>query len=132
MPVILDDLLEIVQTHLNDHGGEFWKDNKQQLIIYVHEAIRDLQLELNVHGVPLVAKQSNPITVLAGTSDLGVNQPNDIVEPLVLQEKQHGVVEDYEPMVGPRVFLPLTSQPEAELTWWAWSGGKISFVSVGA
>jgi len=132
MPVLLDDLLEIVQTHLNDHGGEFWKDSKQQLIVYVHEAIRDLQLELNIHGVPLVAKQSNPITVLAGASDLGVNQPNDIIEPLVLQEKQHGVAEDYDEMVGPRTFLPLVSQPEAELVWWAWVGGLIKFVSVGA
>src|SRR5207245_2168408 len=108
MPVLLDDLIDTTLFHLNDQGQNFWK--KEQLIPAIHEAIRDLQIELNIHGIPLVDRQSTPITVLAGASDLGVNQPNDIVEPLVLQEKQHGVVEDYDEMVGPRVFLPLISQ----------------------
>src|SRR5438477_4128791 len=126
----LDDVLQTAQTYLNDFGQTFLEKN--YLIQLAKEAIRELQLELNVNGVPLISKQSNPITVLIGSSDLGISQPSDIVEPLVLQEKTHGLNEDYVPMTGPRTFLPLLSQPHNNLVYWSWSGGRIWFPSVGA
>jgi hypothetical protein len=116
--------LNSARTYLNDQNQQIWTD--PILIPFLQEAYKDLLLVLWLNGLPVVREKAASITVPAGSLNLGVNQPADLLEPIWIKERQPGSSEDWIPMIETD-FEP-DWQAENTLRWWTWREEKINFV----
>lgn len=122
---LLSVALEAARTYLNDDAASLWTD--AALLPKAKEAHRELQIKLWRVGSPAVREQSDPITVAAGATDLGVNQPADLLAPFKLQE--FGETESFTDAIDmtEKVYFPNVAKA-AKLIWWSWRKEKILFL----
>ena len=118
-------VLNSARVYLNDINALTWSD--AILMPYLQEAYGELIQELDINQVGVIKTQSQPILVPAGALNLGSDQPTNILEPIMMLERDPGT--DAESFVDMYLvkFLPLVDQ-SAYLTWWAWLGEVIQFV----
>ena len=121
----LGTALITARTYLNDDMGTVWTD--MALIPKAQEAHRELQIKLWNSGSPAVREQSPPILVPAGSTDLGANQPIDMLQPFKLQE--FGVTQAFSDAIDmtEKLFIPNVVLVD-KLIYWVWREEKISFV----
>jgi hypothetical protein len=113
------------RIHLNDINGITWSD--VVLMPILQEAHAELVQELERFSLPVILNQSSIILVTAGSLNLGVNQPANLVDPISMMERIPGsTLDDFEDMVKV-TFLPLENQTQ-ELNYWAWIGENIQFL----
>jgi hypothetical protein len=116
--------IQSARTHLNDINGLTWSD--AILLPFLQVAHGEMVQELDVNGAGVLKYQSSPITVTAGSLNLGANQPSNILEPISMQERDPGTdAESFTDMFKVD-FLPEVDQSQY-LTWWSWNGEIISF-----
>jgi hypothetical protein len=120
--------LATARTLLNDDGATIWTD--AVLLPKLQEAHRELQCALWEAGSPVVREESSALLVMAGQTDLGANQPADLVAPFKLWEASAST-EDWVPMTEVD-FIPLGTATSATLTYWAWRKEKILFLGATA
>jgi len=119
------DALDIARSLLNDDLGTVWPD--AVLLPKIKIAHRELQAKLLLNSIPVIKSQSAIIPVPAGSTDLGTNQPPDLVEPISMKERAPGgSMDDFEDMFEVP-FIPQI-QPDSNLIYWAWIGEKIRFL----
>ena len=109
---------------LNDFGLTSW--TKERLIVHCFQAHRQLQVKLALNGLPIMKEISAVITVLAGATGLGVNQPANLLEPKTLWERAAGSGETFVQMIE-KGWEPESTQVES-LIYWTWRGDLIKFV----
>ena len=121
----VQDALKSARSFLNDDAAITWSD--AVLIPKLQEAHRELVLELELNHIPVVRAVSSIILVPAGSTDLGDNQPADMVEPTDLYERDvGGTMDDFEDMTE-LANLPNVS-PVSSLLYWTWMDERIKFV----
>lgn len=119
------DALNIARSLLNDDAAVQWTD--AVLIPKLQVAHQQLQTKLMLNSIPVTSAESEEITVAIGEVDLGEDQPEDLVEPVDMMEKDVGSPDSsYHPMIEVP-FLPKADQTSS-LVYWAWIGGRIRFV----
>lgn len=126
---LISDVTAAARTLLNDDGASVWDD--ASLLPKVKEAHRELQSKLWIVGSPVVREQSDPITVLTGATDLGANQPADLLAPFDIVEYAAASTPDTAVPMTEKIFLPLVAQATT-LKYWSWRKEKITFVGATA
>jgi hypothetical protein len=130
----MEQVLVTAQTHLNDYQQTFW--TKDLLQVFLAEAHREMQLELQLNGIPVVKKKSAIFTIPAvlPSSSSGETyiptppgQPNDIIIPLECWERPTGdpLQADWDLMIQKSWVPPV--DPVQELIYWNWTGEIIKF-----
>jgi hypothetical protein len=125
-------VLKTAQSHMNDFNQKNW--TKDQLRPFLAEAHRDLQLELQVNGIPVIKRQSVAVTipaiVLATWPGYVImpNQPTNIVEPITCYERPTGdnLNSDWDEMTQ-KSFIP-KQEAVNDLVYWSWIGEVITFL----
>jgi hypothetical protein len=116
--------LATARTLLNDDNATVWTD--PILMPKLQEAHRELQTDLWLVGSPVVREVTAPILVPAGATDLGANQPQDLVAPTALKEAESagGAWVDMTEVS----YIPFDVAKTGKLVYWAWRGEKILFL----
>ena len=132
MSATVSDVLLTAQTYLNDFSQRMWQ--KSLLIQFLKEAHRELQLELQINGIPVIKKKAAVITVPAvnlstWTGELNLpTQPNDIIEPIECWERRTGDTnENNWDLMIQKSWVP-EQQPIEDLVYWNWVGEVIKFL----
>lgn len=120
----IKNVVEEASTMLNDMGLTSW--TKERLIIHCFQAHRQLQVQLALNGLPILKEVSAVIAVAANATDLGVNQPANLLEPKTLWERAAGSSDVFSLMIE-KGWEPETSKG-ASLVYWTWRGDLIKFV----
>ena len=129
----LADVLNTAQSvYLNDANKTKW--TKAQLIPFAQEAQRQLQVQLQLNGIPVIKQQT--FTQLISAINLSTwpgyvvcpNQPTNIIEPIACFERPSGdtLNSDWDKMFE-KSFTPKV-QPVNDLVYWSWIGEKLTFV----
>jgi len=117
--------LATARTLLNDDNATVWTD--PVLIPKLQEAHRELQTDLWLVGSPVVREVTSPILVPANSTDLGTNQPLDLVTPTALKEADSANSTTWEDMTEVN-YIPFNVAKSNKLIYWAWRGEKILFL----
>lgn len=117
--------IQKARAFLNDNNGISWTDSI--LLPLLGVAHSELIQDLDLNSVGVLMYQTPVITVPFGSTDLGSNQPANILDPIAMQEKSPGASNDFFVDMLKVGFLP-EMVPINYLTWWAWSGELIQFV----
>lgn len=110
--------------YLNDLNGVTWTDTI--LMPMLQEAHGELVQELDLNNTGTLKVQSSPITIAIGETDLGNNQPSNIINPISIMEGNVG--DDPSLFLGmvKLDFVPnLIGSPW--LTYWSWVGERVKF-----
>jgi hypothetical protein len=120
--------LATARTLLNDDNATVWTD--PILLPKLQEAHRELQTDLWLVGSPVVREVTIPILVSQGNTDLGANQPLDLVSPTALKEAESadGTWVDMTEVN----YIPFDVAKTSKLVYWAWRGEKIRFLGATA
>lgn len=132
---LLDNVIQMAMTYLNDFGQKFW--TKEQMQAFVAEAHREMQLELQINGIPVIKKKSAIATIPQinlSTWTGEVTWPNqsttlsDLVEPIECWERPTGdtLESDWDLMIQ-KSWVP-EAQPVNDLVYWNWVGEQIKFL----
>jgi len=135
MSATVQQVLLTAQTFLNDFGQKNWvKENLQQ---FLAEAHRDLQLQLQLNGIPVIKKKSTIATIpIVGLSPYTgpVQWPEqstalaDLIQPLECWERPTGsTLESDWNLMTPKSFLP-AMDPVQDLIYWSWMEEQILFI----
>lgn len=119
------DALKIARSLLNDNLAITWSDATLMPLLQV--AHGELLLDLRLNEIPVVQETSTTITVLAGATNLGINQPNDLVVPNRLYEKDTGAPISFYTEMSRVTVIPKADQTSA-LVYWAWQQELIQFL----
>lgn len=84
----VSDALQIARSVLGDDMGLVWTD--PVLFPKVNQAHKELVAKLILNGLSVEIKASTRITVPATDTDLGVNQPSDIIRIIKIRELATG------------------------------------------
>ncbi len=124
------EALQIARSLLNDDTAISWPD--AVLFPKLQIAHRELQAKLQLYSIPATKTvTSTAITVLAGSVDLGLNQPTNLILPIWIKERAvGGSAEDLENMVEVQS-LPSIAQ-DSTLRYWLWMSQKIQFIGATA
>lgn len=117
------------RTYLNDVGIQMWTN--AILLPYLKEAHRDLQLLLWSNGLPVLKEKSAVITVVAGSVNLGVNQPSDLIEPISMKERSPGQTANDWIGMEEKDFEPDKVATDT-LVYWCWREEVINLVGASA
>ena len=129
----LGEVIHTAQTvYLNDFNQMIW--TQQQLTAFAQEAHRQMQVELQVNGIPVIKQQAFRTTVPALVPNnwpgyvLMPNAPNNIVEPLRCYERplNDTLNSDWDLMIQ-KSFTP-KQEPINDLVYWSWMGDNIVFL----
>jgi len=135
MSANVQQVLLTAQSYLNDFGQKMWvKENLQQ---FLAEAHRDLQLQLQLNGIPVIKKKSAIATIpIVGLNPYTgpVQWPEqstalaDLIQPLECWERPTGstLESDWNLMI-PKSFLP-AMDPVQDLIYWSWMEEQILFI----
>ena len=136
MSATVSDVLLTAQTYLNDFSQRMWQ--KSLLVQFLKEAHRELQLELQINGIPVIKKKAAVITVPAvnlstWTGEVNLpTQPNDIIEPIECWERRTGDTnENNWDLMIQKSWVP-EQQPIEDLVYWNWVGEVIKFIGATA
>ena len=135
MSATVQQVLLTAQTYLNDFGQKMWvKENLQQ---FLAEAHRDLQLQLQLNGIPVIKKKSAIATIpIVGLSPytgpvqwpLQSTALADLIQPLECWERPTGsTLESDWNLMTQKSFLP-SMDPVQDLIYWSWIGEKLMFL----
>jgi hypothetical protein len=120
--------LDVARSKLNDAAGTRWTD--AALLTYLQQAHRELQVRLDLEGLPVIQAVTVALTVPALVTDFStvVGYPTDLVEPQWMKEKQVGQQDrDFVNMVEVS-FIPQLQQDPQRLNYWCWQEEKILFL----
>jgi len=117
--------IQFARIYLNDINGITWTDSILMQLLQV--AHLELQQELNLNNSSVIKAQTLPLTVAAGATTLGTQQPSNIINPISMIEGDPGTdPNSFEDMI--RVdFIPYIDKTNW-LTYWAWIGQVITFL----
>lgn len=120
----VDQIMNLSRTHLNDDGAINWPD--AQLLPKLQEAHKELMMELQLAGIPVINEVSAVMTVAAGETDLSlsVDYPTDMITPIELKERLVGEPNQYFVPMTKVDFIPNIEQ-DTRLIWWCWRTEKI-------
>jgi hypothetical protein len=118
------NVIEAASTYLNDFGLRTW--TKERLFVHLIQAHKQLQVDLILHGIPVIKKTSSIIDVPASTTSLDGLQPSDLVEPISVWERAGGSSDNFVQMTE-KGWEPETTQG-TELRYWIWQGEFIKFL----
>jgi len=118
------EVIQAAATYLNDHGLINW--TKERLFEHMLQAHKQLQVKLMLSGIPVIKKKSAVIDVAANATDLGANQPSDLVEPISMHERKDGTSDNFVPMVE-KGWEPEETKT-TNLRYWVWRGERILFL----
>ena len=116
--------LNTARTLLNDDAATLWTD--AVLIPKLQEAHRELQVKLQLSGIPVINAVTVVLSVPANTTDLSTvaGYPTNLVKPEQLKERVPGQKdEDFREMTEVD-FIPNINR-STPLTCWSWIGEKI-------
>lgn len=121
------DVMDDAAVKVNDASKSTYSYTVQQPLVAM--ANRELQILLELNGIPLLKERSIVITVEAGDTELD-SYPADFIEPIHLEERHLGSTneadfvamteKDWEPNVA----------PTSVLRYWTFRDNKIYFVGV--
>lgn len=94
---LLSVALTEARALLNDPAGTLWTD--AFLLPFAQKAHREMQIKIACNGLPVLKKKTAVIDVLAGATDLGVDQPADLIEPIAMSERATGTTDLFVPMI---------------------------------
>ena len=117
--------LTVAQADLNDRAGTLW--TTALLLPHVREAHVEMQIQLDLNGIPVIDKESAQFTINAGSKDMGVNQPADLIDPINMKEKGVGEPDSMLVNMTRQSFTPDIEQTDW-LRYWNWDGELIQFV----
>ena len=120
----MKDVIDEAASLLNDFGLSSW--TKERLIQHGFQAHRQLQVKLALNGIPVLKEVSAVITVLVGATDLGENQPSDLIEPKSLWERKAGSSDTFV-LMQEKGWEPEQVQ-SSTLNYWNWRGERIKFL----
>lgn len=113
------------RIYLNDINGVTWSD--AVLMPLLQEAFGEITQELDINGVGTIKTQTGILTVPAFATNLGNQQPANILNPISMLEGNPGDVPDNFQDMLRVTFLPYINQDQW-LSFWAWLGDTIQFV----
>ena len=120
---IADDVMVDVAAKLNDPSRSVYTNTVQ--LPFLGMANRELQILLELNGIPVLKDKSIPITVLANSTELA-QYPPDFVEPIQLQERDFGSSDQFVDMEE-REWVP--DEPTTNwLRYWVYQDGAINFL----
>lgn len=126
------DVVNEASVLLGDKDQTRW--DFDVLIPLIQKAHRELQVDLNLAGLPVLKKTSAVITIPALTLDLtapaggGASlQPTDLIEPVDMKERQFGVPTDLFSNMIQTTWEPDATQ-STTLRYWSWKEEKIIFL----
>lgn len=129
LSVALADARSFLNDFLGGTNSTLWPDTA--LLPFVPYAHRQLQIELNLNGIPVIKDRTALITVAAGVTDLSATgsnqQPSNLVTPIAMKEKATGSdVTNYTPLQIVD-FIPDNLQ-DGMLHYYCWENEKILFI----
>src|SRR6266699_3842919 len=82
--------MDVARSKLNDVAATRWTD--AALLPFIQQAHRELQVKLDLEGIPVINAVSVALSVPALTTDLSTvtNYPTDLIKPEWMKEKQVG------------------------------------------
>jgi hypothetical protein len=120
-------------VYLNDFNNKTW--SQAQLMEYLKEAHRQMQVELQLNGIPVLKQQTAQVTV-PQIPDMNTwpgyvlmpSQPDNLVQPIACWERP--ISDDFNSDWDEMVFksFPPKVDPVNDLVYWTWMGEKIVFV----
>lgn len=130
MPTLASESLIEAQALLHDSSGVLYTNAK--LIPLMQKAYRELQLKMQLNGLPVMKEKSTVITVSAGTTRLGdgAGLPADFVLPIDLEERAPGSTELWSPMTE-LAWEPNLS-PGPSLVYWNFREEEVKFLGATA
>ena len=93
----VQDVIDEASALLGDRDQTRW--DFEFLLPLLQKAHRELQVDLNLSGLPVLKKTSAIIVVPALTLTLGVLLPIDLIEPVSLAERQTGTTDLFDDMI---------------------------------
>ncbi len=123
------EILASARTHLNDDQGYRWQDNI--LLPKLKEAQRELNLKMQLAGIPMFDELTVVMTVPANATDgqevdltTVTDYPTDIAEPIWLRERAVGQTDvDFSDM-DEKNYIPKLVKT-TKLRYWCWRKQKI-------
>lgn len=120
---IADDVMVDVAAKLNDPSRSVYTNTVQ--LPFVGMANRELQILLELNGIPLLKDKSIGITVPANSVELP-QYPPDFIEPIILQERAFGSLDGFVDMEE-REWVP--DEPATNsLRFWVFQDGVIKLL----
>lgn len=119
--------LDFARSLLNDSGGTLWTNTI--LLPFLQQAHRELQVKLQLAGIPVINYQTAALTVAIGATSLNASAgfPTNLIEPIQLKERRVGeLLQDFQDMTECQ-FIPDVEQTD-RLTYWAWIGETIQLL----
>lgn len=118
---------DVARSKLNDVAATRWTD--AVLLSFIQQAHRELQVKLDLEGIPVINAASVAMTVPALTTDLSTvtGYPTDLVKPEWMKEKQVGEPDQNYIDMGEKDFVP-QEQQGVRLRYWVWIGEKIQLL----
>ena len=116
--------LNSAREYLNDSQATLWSD--LTLIPKLQKAHREMQVKLQLAGIPVIRANSVVLSVPRGTTDLTTvtGYPQDLIEPRWMKERAMGELE--QDFIDMQECADIPSvQGATELVWWCWQGEKI-------
>jgi hypothetical protein len=116
--------LASAREYMNDSAGQFWTD--AVLMPKLQEAHRQMQVRLQLAGIPVIKTVSTVLTVPARTTDLTTvaGYPADLVEPKWLKSRNSGQRNSDFVDMTQCDYIPNWDMGTS-LGWWCWQGEKI-------
>jgi hypothetical protein len=116
--------LNAAREYLNDSAVTLWSD--LVLIPKLQKAHREMQVKLQLAGIPVIRAGTSILSVPAGTTDLTtvIGYPADLIEPRWMKERMQGELEQDFVDMTECADIP-SIQKSTELVWWCWQGEKI-------
>jgi hypothetical protein len=121
---IAGDTMQEAANYLNDFG--LTNFTKEQLFALMMTCHREMQVELVLNGIPVIKEKSAVISIPVGNTDMGVDQPADLIEPVSCWERAVGSTDDFQIMIA-KSWEPEEQKTES-LRYWTWRGELILFL----
>jgi hypothetical protein len=126
---LVKDALNIARSMLNDDVMTVWGD--LTLMPKFYQAHVEMETKLVLNGVFVIHEASASFLVNAGATDLGVNQPKDIVTILKIKEYGAGESPDQAIPMTEKDFIPDWMSTDT-LRIWCWREEKLLFLPANA
>ena len=110
---------------LNDAAGTLWTDTV--LLPFLQEAHRELQVRLDLEGIPVIKNISAILSVPSGNTNLSQlpGFPTNLVKPELLKERKVGQLDRDFIEMNEVSFIPNEQQTD-RLRYWSWIGEQIT------
>jgi hypothetical protein len=121
----VSDALELSRSFFHDNAQLEWTDSV--LMPRVRQAHAEIIQKMILNGMQVIKEETTSLTITAGSTSLGIQQPTDLNEPIDLKEYAMSETSDQAVPMVRRDFIPNWAVGE-NLRVWAWRENVVNLL----